>query len=173
MGLFDQILGAIDNPQQQANPNQIGDILNTTQQLSNNYGADPSSTQSALSIVGNYVRSALQQKQATQGYGEAQSIVNQFGGTSPNNFAVQALFSAPQVQQIVQEVSQRTGLNPGVIQSMLPILVPIVLNLLKSGSQTGSAQGNNNVLSTFLDADGDGDVDIADAMQMAGRYMNR
>jgi len=29
------------------------------------------------------------------------------------------------------------------------------------------------LLNAFLDADRDGDVDIADAMQMAGRYLSR
>jgi hypothetical protein len=56
---------------------------------------------------------------------------------------------------------------------MLPILVPLVLKFLQSGNNTQNPQGSNPVLNTFLDADGDGDVDIADAMQMAGRYMGR
>jgi len=36
-----------------------------------------------------------------------------------------------------------------------------------------SQGGANPVLNAFLDADRDGDVDIADAMQMAGRYLSR
>jgi hypothetical protein len=60
------------------------------------------------------------------------------------------------------------------------MLVPIVLNLLKSGSsvhnpaaaQSASA-GSNPVLNSFLDANGDGNVDIGDAMSMAGRYLSQ
>jgi hypothetical protein len=53
-------------------------------------------------------------------------------------------------------------------------LVPLVLNLLKTGSNAQNpAQGSNPVLNTFLDADGDGDVDITDAMSMAGRFLNQ
>ena len=98
MGLFDQIIGAIENPHQQGSAGQLGNIVNTVQQLSNSAGTDPSTMQSALGIVGNYVRSALQQKQATEGNEAAQAVVNQFGGTSANPQAVDALLS-PFIQQ--------------------------------------------------------------------------
>ncbi|MBW4680369.1 MAG: DUF937 domain-containing protein [Microcoleus vaginatus WJT46-NPBG5] len=174
MGLFDQILNAIGDPNQQANPNQLGGILGTVEQLGSNYGADPGATQMALSMVGNYVRSALQQQRTTAGPAQAQAIVNQYGGTTPNNQAVQALFP-PQMQgHIIQEVAQRTGLNAQTIQMMLPMLIPIVLNFLKTGSNVQNPQqGQNPVLNNFLDADMDGDVDIADALQLAGRHLGQ
>lgn len=173
MALFDQILGAINNPEQQASSGQLGDIVSTVQQLSNNSNADPSAVQSVFSIVGKYARSALQQKRDTTGNEQTQEFVNQFGGTRPSTQAVDFLFNAPQIQQIVQEAEQRTGLNSGTIQAMLPILVPLVLKLLQSGNSTQNPQGSNPVLQTFLDADGDGDVDMADALQMAGRYIGQ
>ncbi|HEY9853489.1 MAG TPA: DUF937 domain-containing protein [Leptolyngbyaceae cyanobacterium] len=174
MGLLDQILSAVNNSDQQASSGQLASILSTVQQLSDSYGTNPSNVQSAMSIVGNFVRSALQQKQATEGYEQAQGIVNHYGGTYPNPQAVDALFGSSQVQQIVQAVAQRTGLDANTIRGMLPILVPLVLNLLQTGTNSQNPQqGGNPVLSTFLDADGDGDVDIADAMMMAGRYLTQ
>jgi hypothetical protein len=173
MGLFDLVLGAIANPNQQASPGQIGEILSTVNQLSNNANTNPSTIQSVLSIVGNHARSALQQKRQNEGEQQTQGFINQFGGTNPSTQAVQLLFSTPQIQQIVQEVAQRTGLSSGTIQAMLPILVPLVLKFLQTGNNTQQPQGSNPVLNTFLDADNDGDVDIADAMLMAGRYMGR
>lgn len=174
MGLLDQILNAVNSPDQQGSSGQIASILSATQQLGDSYGADPSTVQTALSVVGNYVRSALQQKQANEGYEQAQNVVNQYSGTYPNPQAVDAIFGFNQVQQIVQAVSQRTGLDANTIQQMLPILVPLVLNFLQTGSNAGNPQqGSNPVLNTFLDADRDGDVDIADAMMMASRYMTR
>lgn len=171
MGLFDQILGAIDNPNQQGSANQLGNILNTVQQLSGNTGADPSTMQTVLSLVGGQVRSALQQQRATNGDEYAQTLVNQYGGTSPNPSAVSSLFSPGMQQQVASAISQRTGLDANMVMQMLPMLVPIVLNFLKTGSNPQNPQGGNPVLNTFLDADGDGDVDIADAMNMAGRYL--
>lgn len=174
MGLFDQIINAIDNSNQQGNAGQLDNILNTVQQVSNNIGTDPSTMQSALGIVGNYVRSALQEKQAIEGNQAAQSVVNQFGGTSPNSQAVNSLFAPFLQQQLAETVAQRTGLNAGMVQQLLPILVPVVLNLLKSGANSQNPQaGGNPVLNSFLDSDGDGDVDITDAIQLASRYLGR
>lgn len=174
MGLFEQIIGAVANPNQQGNIGQIGNIMNTVQQLSNSTGADSNTMQSIFSIVGGQVRSALQQKRDTEGNEAAEAVVNQFGGTSPNHNAVASLFSPGMQQQIASMVAQRTGLDANMIQGLLPMLVPIVLNVLKSGANARNPQGGGNpVLNSFLDADNDGDVDIADAMQMANRYMGR
>jgi hypothetical protein len=178
MGLFDQILSAVNNPNQQASTDQLGTILNTVQQLSNRQGLNPSTTQTAISVVGNYVRSALQQQRNNGGNARAEAIVNQYGGTSPNTGALEALFSPNQQRQVADAVAQRTGISTDQVLALLPILVPIVLNLLKQGSsRTANApaanSGANPVLNTFLDSDGDGDIDVGDAMSLAGRFLNQ
>jgi hypothetical protein len=174
MGLFEQIIGAVANPNQQGNIGQIGSIINTVQQRSNSTGADSSTMQTVFSIVGGQVRSALQQKRETDGNEAAEAVVNQFGGTSPNHDAVASLFSTGMQQELAENVAQRTGLDTNMIQQLLPMLVPVVLNVLKSGANAQNPEGGgNSVLNSFLDADNDGDVDIADAMQMANRYMGR
>ncbi|WNZ21930.1 DUF937 domain-containing protein [Leptolyngbya sp. NK1-12] len=180
MGLFDQILSAVNNPNQQASPDQLGAILNTVQQLSNRQGLNPSTTQTAMSVVGSYVRSALQQQRNAGGNARAEAIVNQYGGTSPSLGALDALFSPAQQRQVADAVAQRTGISADQVIALLPILVPIVLNLLKQGSTTRTANaptanttGSNSVLDSFLDADGDGDVDVGDAMSLAGRFLNQ
>ena len=82
-----------------------------------------------------------------------------------------ALFSTPQIQQVIDVASAKTGVDANTIQSMLPTLVPLVLNFLKTGqAKAGAAASSNPVLSGFLDADGDGDVDIADAMMLASKF---
>ena len=174
MGLFDQILGAVANPNQQGSFGQLGSIINTVDQLSNRTGTDPSTMQSVLSVVGSQVRSALQQKQATQGNEAVQSIVNQFAGTSPNPQAVDSVFAPGIQQQVAEIVAQRTGLDAGMVQQILPLVVPVVLNFLQSGANAQNPQsGGNSVLNSFLDADNDGDVDIADAMQLASRHLRQ
>ncbi|MBD0388819.1 MAG: DUF937 domain-containing protein, partial [Nostoc sp. C3-bin3] len=164
----------VANPNQQGSLGQLGGIVNSVQQMSDRTGTNPSTIQSVLSIVGSQVRSALQQKQATDGNQAAQTLVNQYAGTSPNPQAVNSLFSPQIQQQVAQVAAQRTGLDAGIVQQLLPLAVPLVLNFLKSGANAQNPQGGgNSVLNSFLDADGDGDVDIADAIQMASRYMKR
>ncbi|MBF2029095.1 MAG: DUF937 domain-containing protein [Oscillatoriales cyanobacterium C42_A2020_001] len=171
MGLFDQIAGAIANPNQQASTDQLGNILGMVQQLSSSQGIDPSTSQTMMSMVGGYVRSALQQKQAAGGTAEAENIVNQFSGLGANPAAVQALFSPDQQTQVANAISQRTGISSQQVMSLLALAVPIVLKMLQSGANTQGNPGSNNVLSTFLDSDNDGDVDIGDAIGMAGRFL--
>lgn len=173
MNIFNQIVTAIDNPEQEASNNQLSSILDTVQQLSVNYQANPSAVESAMSIVGNYTKSALQQQRNQGGTTQVNQMLKQFGGTQASPQVLSALFGSSQLQSMITQISQRTGLNSQTIQSMLPILVPLVLNLLKTGNQKGNLQGGNPVLNSFLDSDGDGDVDVSDMMTMASRYLGR
>lgn len=173
MGLFDKIAGAINDPNLQASIGQLGEIVGGVQQAGTTQGLDSSSTNSVISALGGHVRSALQQRQASDGIEGVQHLINQFGGTGMNPNAVTALFSPQQQQQVAQSVSGVTGIDTRTIQAMLPMLIPIVLNFLKMGSAQGPMSGQNPVLRGFLDTDGDGDVDLGDAMNMAGRFMNR
>lgn len=173
MALFDAIMGALNNPNQQANPDQLGSIVNTVQQMTQQQGVDLGTSQMVLSMLGGYVRSALQQKQAAGNSAQAAEIVNQFGGTGSNPAAVQAVFSPDQQQQVSSAIAQRTGLSPAVVQGLLATLVPIVLNMLQTGATTQGNQGRNTVLDAFLDSNRDGNVDIGDAISMAGQFLNQ
>ena len=180
MSLFNQILDAINNPEQEANSNQLGSIVDTLQQLSSDSNASSDDIQSAMSIVGNFTRSALQQQRQSNGVTQANQIINQFAGNHANSQALQTLFSNPQLQQMIQQINRKTGLDSRTITALLPILVPLVLNLLKTGNRkvnspaySTNSTSINSVLNSFLDADGDGDVDVVDAINMASRYLGR
>lgn len=173
MGLFDVIASAIHNPEQLASSGQLTDIFNSVGQVSKTYASNPEAVQSAMSVVGKHVRSSLQEKRNTGNFSQAQSLVNQFSGNQPSTQAVNMIFSAPQLQRLIQEIEGRTGLSSGTVQNMLPMLVPLVLKFLQTGASKQNPQSSNAVLSSFLDADGDGDVDMMDAMRMASRYLQR
>lgn len=182
MGLFDQVVGALNNPNQQANPDQLGSILNTVQQVTSGQGMNASTTQTLLSIVGRHVRSSLQEKRTTQGANQIEELVNRYSGTRANPSAVPSIFSPEQEQRTVQDSARATGLNAQTIQSLLPVLIPVVLLFLQSGSakQSSAQQSNvqrggssNSVLSAFLDSDRDGDVDVGDAISVAGQFLSR
>jgi Bacterial protein of unknown function (DUF937) len=174
MGLLDQLMGAVANPNQQANPDQLSAIFNTVQQMSGNHGVESNATQAVLSALGGHVKTALQQQQQTVGTDGVAAIVDQFSGTSPNPGALDALFGGNQ-QQVVQSVSQQSGVNASTIQAMLPALIPVVMSVLQSGAmnQGGApSAGGNPILNAFLDGDRDGDTDLGDLMSMAGRFMH-
>jgi len=129
MGLFDfeQIMGAV------ANSGQLGNIISTVEQLSNSTGVDLSTLQSVLPVVEGQVRSALQDKEATDGNEAVQSLISQFAGTTDNPEAVDSVFSPEAQQQVAETVAQRTGLDASIIQQILPLAVPVVLKLLHFG----------------------------------------
>ena len=172
MGLFDQSVGALADPNREASNNQLNDIFSSVQQIAASRGVSSQTTEAVLSVLGSYVRSALQQKRTTQGNQSVQAFVNQYGGTGTNPQAVTSLFSPQQQGQIAGAISKRTGIDAATVQSLLPALVPVVLNLLKTGTSTHNPQqDSNSVLSSFLDADRDGDVDLADAMRLTGQFL--
>jgi hypothetical protein len=171
MSLFNQIITALNNPEREANPNQLSNIVNTVQQLSTQAKTNPAVIQSAISIVGNYTRNSLQEKKNQQGEQSVNNLVNQLAGNTPNNQVLQMLFTNPQIQQLTTEIEQKTGLNQGTVKSMLPMLVPVVLNLLKTGNNVQKPNSENSVLHSFLDTNGDGKIDVADALKLVGNYL--
>ncbi|MEO0458882.1 MAG: DUF937 domain-containing protein [Cyanobacteria bacterium P01_A01_bin.114] len=169
MGLFDQVLSAVQDPNRQASMGQLGQILSTAQQLGQANNADSKTMQQAASVLGGFVRSSLKEKRASEGPQAAEALVQR--GSTDGAAVLPQLFSAGQQQQMVQAVSQKTGLDANQIQAMLPLLIPLVMRLLNQGSTKSGVQGSNNVLNSFLDADGDGDVDMGDMLGMAGKFM--
>ncbi len=173
MSLFNQILQALDNPEQTASKEQLGSILDTVQQIGKDYQAPTSDLESAMSIVGEFTRSALQSQRSQGGDYPVQQLINNFAGNQSSSQAIESLFGNSKLQEMIEQVSARTGLNAGVIQGMLPTLVPLVLSLLKTGQNNRNLKQGNPVLNSFLDSDGDGDFDMADAMRMASQYLSR
>ena len=60
MNLFDEILGAVNNPNQQASVDKLGNLVGMVQQVSGNNGMDAAMNQSVMSMVGSAVQSGLQ-----------------------------------------------------------------------------------------------------------------
>jgi hypothetical protein len=185
MSFFDQILSAIEDPQQQASPDQLGGILGAVDQLSGNHGIDPAMMQTVMSMVGGAVQSSLQEQQGTMGSDHVMGLLNQFGGISHSPSALGAVLNPGMQQQLASGVSQKTGLDAGLVLGLLPVLVPIVLNLINGGSSQQGGMGNmggampqqqvstggNPLLNAFLDSDRSGTVDLGDALNMASQYL--
>lgn len=173
MSLFDQVVSALNNPNQQASQSQLGGILGTVQQLANSQNIPPSTTQTLLSVLGNHVRSSLQNRRTASGNSQVEDLVNRYSGTRANPQAVRSVFTPQEEQETVQDTARATGLNVNTIQALLPILIPVVLNLLQTGASTQNSQSSrsNSVLNTFLDSDQSGSVDVGDVISLASRFM--
>ncbi|MEM6252083.1 MAG: DUF937 domain-containing protein [Cyanobacteria bacterium P01_D01_bin.156] len=170
MGIFDQVMGAIQDPNREASLGQLGQIVSMAQQVSQASNANSSTTQQAASIVGGFVKSALQEKQQSQGLDAVLDLVQQ--GTTDGAGVLPKLFSPAQQSTVATAVAEKTGLDAAQVQSMLPMVIPIVMQFLNQGAaKPGSQAQGNPLVSAFLDGDGDGDVDMGDILKMAGRFL--
>ncbi|MEM9803813.1 MAG: DUF937 domain-containing protein [Cyanobacteria bacterium P01_D01_bin.56] len=170
MGIFDQVMGAIQDPNREASIGQLGQIVSMAQQVAQANNANSSTTQQAASVLGGFVQSALREKQQTQGMGAVLDLVQQ--GTTDGAGVLPKLFNPDQQTQIASAISQKTGLDASQVMMMLPMVLPIVMKFLNQGAAKPGAQAEGNPLvTTFLDGDGDGDVDMGDILKMAGRFL--
>jgi Bacterial protein of unknown function (DUF937) len=175
MSLFDEFLGAVNNPGQQASVDQLGSLVGAVQQLSGQSGIDPGMMQTVMSMVGGQMQSSLQEQQSTMGADHVNSLVNQLGAGGTNNPAMGMLFPPQVQQQLAGQISQRTGLDSNMIMGLLPMLVPIAMQFLQGGAMQSSAaapqSAGNPLLNMFLDKNNDGNLDLGDAMGLAAQFM--
>lgn len=171
MGLFFDVLSAINNPNQQGSVDQLGAIVNTVQQLAP--GVDASTKQTAMSALTGILRSTLKQQASTGGASALEGMLGQLtGGGSAAAMLPSFLNNTQMQQQLAQVVAQKTGLNAGMVQTMLPGLLTAALSFLKIGAGKSGTGAPNTVLDTFLNSDRDGSVDLGDAFKFANRFFN-
>lgn len=172
MGLFFDLLSAINNPDQKASVGQLSDVTNTIQQLASNNGIEPSTMQMVLSSLGSALRPALRQQAATDNLDGLMGL----SGMGATAGGLSSLLTPQLQQQLVQAITQKTGVSTGTLQAMLPALIPVVMQILNMGASTsGRAASNplsNPLLKSFLDSDRDQDVDLGDVFKFGSRFLN-
>jgi hypothetical protein len=171
MGLFFDVLSAINNPNQQANVGQLEILTQKIGQTAATHGLDSAQMPMILSALGGVVGPALSQQKGLIGGDRFENLMTQ-AGSADSASALQALFPAPMQSEIIQSMAQKTGLNLSMLQPLVLTLLPTVLGLLNMGSSKSGQQGSNGLLNTFLDGDRDGDTDLGDVMKFAGRFLN-
>jgi hypothetical protein len=186
MGLFFDILSSINNPNQAGNVEQLTTVTNAIAGLAEKNGISPQASETVLSSLGGYLRSALGEQRSALGAGGLENQIGQMlGGGNPlggllgqltgggiGASALGGLLSPGLQQQIADGIAQKTGLRSEQILSALPVLVLAVLGLLNMGKGTGGGIGSNPLLSSFLDTDKDGDTDLGDVLHFASRFVN-
>lgn len=172
MGLFFDVLSAINNPNQQANVTQLESITQSIQQVASAQGIDATKTQSLMSALGGFLQPALKQQQTVMGSGQLETLLGRLGGAGAGSAALSSLFPPQIQQQMIQSIAQKTGLSPNMLQSAIPILVPAVLGLLNMGSPKPGVAGGNPLLGAFLDSDRDGDTDLGDVFKFSSRFLS-
>jgi hypothetical protein len=174
MGLFFDVLSAINNPNQEASVDQLGQVMNNINSVANDHGVEPSTMQKVMSALGPALQPALKE-QIQGGNNPLENIMGSLtGGGNAGLGGLASLIPVELQEKIVAGVAQRTNLDSSVIQGMIPQLIPLVMNLFSLGKTTSGVGGplNNPLLKSFLDSDRDGDVDLGDVFQFGNRFLN-
>lgn len=170
MGLFDQVLGAIADPRRQASTGKMAQILGSAKQIAQENNADTDTMQQAMSIIGGFVRTSLQEKRQQSGDDAAQALIDE--GAANGAAVISQLFNSAQINEMVKAVTQKTSLNSNQVQGILPVVLPLVMRFLSTGNaKQGMPADGNPILTAFLDANGDGEADMGDMLGMAGKFM--
>jgi hypothetical protein len=172
MGLFFDVLSAINDPNQQGSVAQLETVTKSIQQVAANQGIESSKLQSILSAVGGFIGPAMQQQQKLAGGGQLENLIGQIAGTGAAATALQTLFPPQLQQQMIQGIAQRTGVSASTLQGMLPSLLPAIMGLLNMGAgKPGSNQGNP-LLNAFVGGGGGSNTDLGEVFKFANRFLN-
>ena len=170
MGLFDQVMKAVADPSRQANVSQLTQILGSAKQVAQQNDGDADNMQKAMSVIGGFVRSSLQEKRQSEGDDAAEQLIAQ--GAANGAAVIPQLFNNAQMLEMVSAVTNKTSFNSNQVQGILPVVLPLVMRFLSAGNaKQGMPADGNPILTAFLDGDGDGDVDMGDMLGMAGKFM--
>jgi hypothetical protein len=168
MGLFFDVLSAINNPNQQASISHLETMTNAVQKVAGEHGVPSNQMPTILSAVGSAVLPALQQKAGGGG-----NPLEQLMGGMLGNAALQSSVLPPQAEaQLVNGIAQKTGLNASVLQSMVPALIPVVMGFLAMGANKPGQPSGNPLLSAFLSGSQDGGSDLGNVLNFANRFLN-
>ena len=157
-------------------------------QLANQFGLDQGQTNSALAQLIPALASGMKNNVSQQGgldsllsalnsgnhdrYLDDVSQLGQQSTVSDGNAILGHLLGNKQVsREVAGRASQNTGIDSSILKKMLPIVATMVmggmskqsgaggmLGSLLGGGQSRQSSGIENVLSSFLDQDGDGSI---------------
>ena len=172
MGLFFDVLCAINNPHQQASVSQLQTVIDTMQELGASRGIEASKMQGVMSALSRLIRPALQEQRTAYGEAQLKILISDAAGSSKAASVIHSLFSTELQEQMVEGIVQKTGFAAETIQAMLPMLILSVLMLLNLGSNPADEAAANPLLNTFLDSDRDDETDLGEVFKFANRFLN-
>ncbi len=170
MALIFDVLSAINDPKKLASVETLSGICDGIQKLSLSHGLNPAATQSVVSSVGDQLRAGLQKQASGSSPLDLAGLISKVSGG--NVGALQSLIPDSAQQVLLKGLTDKMGLSSTGALGLVGSLTPLLLKFLNLG---GSSQGigNNPLLTTFLDSNHDGNVDMGDALKFAGRFLTR
>lgn len=188
MNFFDILVSSIQDPntgtQKSDLQGLLGALTGATAQTAP--AQMPAGTAEGLAgAIGSMLKPALREAGQSGGMEGIDALLGSLKQNANSPRQLEQTLGRDRMEQMVGRAQQKSGLPADTIMSMLPVILPALISLLQSGSRSGapSAQagatagnplgglGSNPLLQSFMDSDGDGDVDMADLVAMGSKFL--
>jgi len=179
MSLFDAVLASLNDPSRATQSSDLEDLVSAF----GGGGASSTNAGQIAGLIGGFLKPMLQEEQAVGGAQGVDSFLQDIRQSASSPEQLRQVLGADRMDQMVGRAEQKTGLDASAIFRLLPIAIPAVIGLLQSGrpaataaeGATGAATRSqtNPILAQFLDADRDGDLDIADVVRLTSIFLQK
>ena len=187
MNFFDVLVSSIQDPQAGTQKSDLQNLLGAlTGGGQPGAGALPADAASGLAgAIGSVLKPALREAGQSGGMEGIDALLGSIKQNADSPRQLEQTLGRERMEQMVGKAQQKSGLPPDMIMSMLPVIIPAIISLLQSGSrsaapsaQSGATAGDtlgslaaNPLLKSFMDSDGDGDVDMTDIVAMGSKFL--
>ena len=188
MNFFDVLVSSIQDPQAGTQKSDLEGLLGALTGATRQGAPSqmPSGAAEGLAgAIGNVLKPALREAGQSGGMQGIDALLGSLTQNANSPQQLERTIGHDRMEQMVNKAQQKSGLSPEMIMSMLPVVLPAVVSLLKSGArsgapaaQTGATAGDplgalasNPLLKSFMDSDGDGDVDMTDLVAMGSKFL--
>lgn len=190
MNLFEALVSSIQDPQAGTQKSDLEGLLGSL------LGGGPSSPQAQplppgaaeglAGSIGSTLKPALREAAQSGGIEGIDALLGSLKQNASSPQALESTLGRDRMEQMLSRAQQKSGLPANAILGMLPALIPAVVGLLQSGARQGAAPpaqaglsasdpgaglARNPLLQNFLDADGDGDVDMQDLVRLGSQFL--
>jgi hypothetical protein len=187
MNFFDVLVSSIQDPRAGTQKSDLETLLGSlTGGGQNSTGAPSDDAASGLAgAVGSMLKPALREAGQSGGMEGIDALLGSLKQNANSPQELERTIGRERMEEMVGKAREKSGLPTGSIMAMLPIILPALISLLQSGARSGAPApqagatagdplvplASNPLLKSFMDSDGDGDVDMTDLVAMGSRFL--
>ena len=196
MNFFDVLVSSIQDPQAGTQKSDLEGLLGAllggapaaTGAGQPSRQIPPQAAEGLAGTIGSVLKPALREAGQQNGIEGIDALLGSLKQNANSPQALERTLGRERMDQMVTKAQQKSGLPADSILGMLPVIIPAVVSLLQSGARQGAAPSarsgaaaatgdplaglsSNPLLKSFLDADGDGDVDMQDLVRLGSQFL--
>ncbi len=160
----------------------LGALLGGSPATPETRSVPPAAAEELVGGIGRLLKPAPREAGQQDGIQGIDALLGSLKQNAGSPQALERTLGRNRMEQMVNQAQQKSGLPADTIVSMLPVIIPALVALLQSGARRDAALSAptgdplaglaaNPLLQSFLDTDGDGDVDMADLIRLGSKFL--